>query len=248
MTSRFRIIAGPNGSGKTTLTEWLQRDYAVNFYHRLNADDIFAEVKVSHATRAPLPVENAHLVRYAEASGYQPETIQCFTGGTIHAEGDIIRFASDDDINSYTVALVTNFLQAELIAAGLSFSQETVFSHVSKVDALAAAKAVGFRTYLYFVATEKPSVNLARVASRYAAGGHDVPPEKVMSRYARSLANVRRALPYVSRAYFFDNGGTDMRYLASWSAEDGFALHCATDVLPKWFLNSVYNPLNEELT
>ena len=236
------MIAGPNGSGKTTLTEWLQRDYAVNFYHRLNADDIFAEVKVSQATPAPLPVENARLVRYAEASGYQPETIRRFASGAIRAEGDIIRFASDDDVNSYTVALVTNFLQSELIAAGLSFSQETVFSHESKVAALAAAKDAGFRTYLYFVATELPSVNLARVASRYASGGHNVPPEKVIARYTRSLANVQRALPYLSRAYFFDNGGTDMRYLASWSAEDGFALHCATDMLPKWFLNSVYSP------
>ena len=44
MTKRFRMIAGPNGSGKSTLADLLHRDYAVNFYAMLNADDIFAEV------------------------------------------------------------------------------------------------------------------------------------------------------------------------------------------------------------
>ena len=39
MTKRFRMVAGPNGSGKSTLTAWLMRDYAVNFYTMLNADD-----------------------------------------------------------------------------------------------------------------------------------------------------------------------------------------------------------------
>ena len=39
MTKRFRMIAGPNGSGKSTLADLLHRDYAVNFYTMLNADD-----------------------------------------------------------------------------------------------------------------------------------------------------------------------------------------------------------------
>ena len=53
MTRRFRLLAGPNGSGKTTLKRRLERDYAVNFYDFLNADEIFAEVKETGAY-APL--------------------------------------------------------------------------------------------------------------------------------------------------------------------------------------------------
>ena len=34
------MVAGPNGSGKSTLVRWLERDYAVNFYTRLNADEV----------------------------------------------------------------------------------------------------------------------------------------------------------------------------------------------------------------
>ena len=57
MTKRFRMIAGPNGSGKSTLSGLLRRDYAVNFYTMLNADDIFAEVSKTHAYLPALPVD-----------------------------------------------------------------------------------------------------------------------------------------------------------------------------------------------
>ena len=39
---RFRMVAGPNGSGKTTLWQWLEREYAVNFYVPINADAMFS--------------------------------------------------------------------------------------------------------------------------------------------------------------------------------------------------------------
>ena len=63
MTKRFRMIAGPNGSGKSTLADLLRRDYAVNFYAMLNADDIFAEVSRTHAYLPALPVDGARILR-----------------------------------------------------------------------------------------------------------------------------------------------------------------------------------------
>ena len=65
MTKRFRMIAGPNGSGKSTLAGLLRRDYAVNFYTMLNADDIFAEVSKTRAYLPSLPVDGESLLRYA---------------------------------------------------------------------------------------------------------------------------------------------------------------------------------------
>ena len=56
MTKRFRMIAGPNGSGKSTLVGLLRRDYAVNFYTMLNADEILAEVSKTRAYLPALPV------------------------------------------------------------------------------------------------------------------------------------------------------------------------------------------------
>ena len=235
MTKRFRMVAGPNGSGKSTLTAWLMRDYAVNFYTMLNADDAFAQVTRSGAFFAPFPIDGETLVAYALRSEYSDTEKNRFRSGEISVDADCVRFNSVESINSYTVAMLVNFLQDECIARGISFSQETVFSHHSKIEALAKAHAAGFRTYLYYVATNDPAINTERVERRYAQGGHDVPPEKIASRYLRSLSNVKPALPYLSRAFFFDNSGAEMRYIASYSSETGFEFQIAQSELPAWF-------------
>ena len=239
MTKRFRMIAGPNGSGKSTLADLLRRDYAVNFYTMLNADDIFAEVSKTHAYLPSLPVDGESLRRYARQSEYAPQTKAYFENGDITVMDDTIRFKTDGAINTYTVALLTNFLQSEHIANGKSFSQETVFSHPSKVAALKSAAEAGYRTYLYFVATSDIAINIARIASRVQSGGHSVPEEKVVARSMRTLENVGAALPFCSRAFFFDNSMLEMRFLAEYSEESGFV--SVSDNLPSWFKTYVLN-------
>ena len=239
MTKRFRMIAGPNGSGKSTLANLLRRDYAVNFYTMLNADDIFAEVSRTHAYLPALPVDGEELRRYAHRSEYAPQTKAYFENGDITAVDDTIRFRTAEAINTYTVALLTNFLQREHIASGKSFSQETVFSHASKVAALKSAEEVGYRTYLYFVATSDIAINIARIASRVQSGGHSVPEEKVVARSMRTLENVGAALSFCSRAFFFDNSMLEMRFLAEYSKESGFV--SVSDNLPSWFKTHVLN-------
>ena len=151
----------------------------------------------------------------------------------------VAQLVEDYAVNSYTVALLVNFLQDECINRGISFSQETVFSHPSKVAALEKANAAGFRTYLYYVATDDPEINADRVARRSALGGHDVPKDKIQARYVRSLDNLPKAMPHLSRAYFFDNSGACMRYLASFSREDGMVVHVPTSELPNWFRQNI---------
>ena len=245
MTKRFRMVAGPNGSGKSTLVAWLARDYAVNFYTMLNADDVFAEVRHTGAHSAPFPIDGASLAAYAARTDYAEAEKARFGNGEITVDADCVRFNAPGAVNSYTVALVVNFLQDECINRGISFSQETVFSHPSKVEALARAKADGFRTYLYYVATDDSGINASRVEERYAQGGHDVPPEKIEARYVRSLGNLPKAMPFLSRAFFFDNSGSDMRYLACFSEESGLDVLVPDSELPHWFSNTVmHTPLN----
>lgn len=50
------------------------------------------------------------------------------------------------------------------------------------------AQALGYRTYLYFVSTEDPEINVDRVRIRVEEGGHMVAPDKVRSRYFNSLS------------------------------------------------------------
>lgn len=234
------MVAGPNGSGKTTLMRRLIVDYAVNFYDILNADDIFAEVKQTGCYLPRISIDQAGLESYAFKSSYSAEVRAAFTEGKITVNEDCVRFVSQDAVNSYTIALLTNFLQSEYIAQGKSFSQETVFSHPSKLNALQAAKNAGFRTYLYFVSTDFPEINVSRVTNRAAQGGHDVPIDKINSRYKRSLEQLPKAMPYLSRLFLFDNSGDVMRYIAEWNPETGFSLaHGA--VVPKCYSELISN-------
>ena len=233
MTKRFRMIAGPNGSGKSTLTALLRNDYAVNFYTLLNADNIFAEVSKSLSLLSPVPVNEVDLLAYAMASEYDENVKVHFIEKRIFIEGDIVRLVSHDAVNSYTIALLTNFLQYSCVKEGVSFSQETVFSHPSKVEALKEAYGAGYRTYLYFVANQDVSINLTRISNRVKCGGHDVPMDKVIARAKRSLGNIKAALPYCSRAFFFDNSSMEMEFLAEYSQENGMSVK--SDTLPDWF-------------
>lgn len=232
MVRRFRMIAGPNGSGKSTLRAWLSSDYAVNFYTFLNADDLNAELGRTGRCAIPFACEPGELSAFVRTTSYDESVKAPFLDGRIVADGDFVAFAPEA-VNTYTVALLTAFLQHGCFARGVSFSQETVMSHPSKVEALKRAHTAGYRTYLYYVATETPSVNLTRIANRAALGGHAVPEEKTRARYARSLELVPTAIPHLSRAFFFDNSTTEMRYLASWEPAAGLCVH--ESALPDWF-------------
>jgi predicted ABC-type ATPase len=76
----------------------------------------------------------------------------------------------------------------QCIEAGRSFSFETVMSHPSKVEILERARAFGFSVQLFFVGTDDPRTNIERVALRVAQGGHDVPEDRIVARWGRTMA------------------------------------------------------------
>jgi predicted ABC-type ATPase len=99
------------------------------------------------------------------------------------------------------------------IRDGRSFSFEIVMSHASKIDVLIRAKTAGFYVRLFFVGIDDARTNIDRVAIRVAGGGHDVPEAKIVSRWARSMALLIRAIRSSDEAFVFDNsvsGGTDL--------------------------------------
>ena len=233
MTPRLRMLAGPNGSGKSTLAAQLSSDYAVNLYRFLNADLLFAEVEQSHQTACPFSIDNAELVQFVAQSTYPREYKRPFESGEIYIDEEDYLHFSANGINSYSVAIVADFFKEQYLKHRISFSFETVFSHPAKIDILKRAQAAGFKTYMYFIATENPVINVNRIRERVALGGHDVPEEKTRSRYLRCMEQVRYALPYLNRAYFFDNSTEQSIYLAEYESEVGFTLH--SELLPSWF-------------
>lgn len=71
---------------------------------------------------------------------------------------------------------------------------ETVLSSDGKVDFICRAKEMGYLIRLFFVSTNHPSINAARIAQRVMKGGHDVPIPKIISRYQTGMPAKRLVL------------------------------------------------------
>ena len=73
--------------------------------------------------------------------------------------------------------MAADFIRQKLLEARVSFTFETVMSVPDKVAFLRKAQQFGYRTYLYYVATEDPDINISRVRYRVKMGGHPVPED-----------------------------------------------------------------------
>jgi len=147
-------------------------------------------------------------------------------------------------VNSYHASILADFLRRRLLVQGISFTFETVMSSRDKVEFLAEAKRTGFRTYLYFVATEDSAINVDRVRHRVSTGGHPVPEAKITSRYHRSLAHLADAVAATDRAYLFDNSSHEKVWIAEVTA--GCELQMRTEAMPAWFKSSLWDKFEDE--
>ncbi|MCX6368949.1 MAG: zeta toxin family protein [Armatimonadetes bacterium] len=100
-----------------------------------------------------------------------------------------------------------------------SFAFETVFSHPSTLLDMQLCKAAGFEVVVVFVTTHNPEINVERVAGRYLSGGHDVPVERIRSRYKRTMALLPRILEEANRWFVFDNSGMAPELIASFDGD-----------------------------
>ena len=114
------------------------------------------------------------------------------------------RFGDAATQMSYVAADIAANTRAALIEARLDFCTETVFSHPSKVDLIDAAATAGYDVVLHVVMVPI-ELSALRVAARVAAGGHNVPTDKISERYARIWPNVVAAVSRCRRSVFYDN-------------------------------------------
>lgn len=231
---RLRMFAGPNGSGKTTIKRNLGKpDDWFGVY--INPDEIEAKVRRSGllplaefgVTAATDEVQN----HFAESAFLRSQNLAA-NASLIRCDGHIVDFRNIA-FNSYFASVFADFLRRKLLEAGRSFSFETVMSSRDKVELLQEAQQRGFRTYLYFVATEDPAINIERVKLRVAQGGHDVPAAKIVERYHRTLGLLAEAIRYSNRGYVFDASGGSAWFFAEFT--EGAALELKTNQIPNWF-------------
>lgn len=135
-----------------------------------------------------------------------------------------------------TYAKVVHFVNADLIAAGLSplrpelaaiaagrlllkeldrlaqnrmdFAFESTLSGVGYVQRLKRWKSAGYRIEIIYLTLTSPRIALNRIAARVRQGGHNVPKIEVLRRFRRSWQNFQNVYqPLADLWWVYDNSG-----------------------------------------
>ena len=125
-------------------------------------------------------------------------------------------------------------LREECLAERKSLIFETVLSADDKLDYIRRAKDAGFFIRIFFVSTNHPTINAARIAHRVMEGGHDVPISKIISRYFKSILNCRRISRLADRTYIYDNSVDGQEAQLLFRFVDGKLFKQYVEEIPEW--------------
>jgi predicted ABC-type ATPase len=239
-TPRLRMFAGPNGSGKSTIKSIIGEHLLGVF---VNPDEIEADIKKNKF----LDFENfgiktgeANAIGFFQDSLFlQKQNLTSEVAKLIFNENKL--YFTNVKVNSYFASVAADFIRQKLIEQKQSFSFETVMSSPDKVEFLKKSKSNGYRNYLYFVATKNPQINISRVEVRVKEGGHNVPKDKIESRYYRSLDYLLDAVKLTNRAYIFDNSGNKAVLIAE--ITDAKSIEIKSSRIPNWFKKYVLDKI-----
>jgi predicted ABC-type ATPase len=115
--------------------------------------------------------------------------------------------AAESGLGAYQAAEVAEEMRRARFARRESFIFETVFSDPvgDKLSFLEDAVAEGYTVVLFFIGISSPDQSIDRVGQRVVEAGHDVPTDKLVSRYPRVMENLRRALVRLPLVLVYDN-------------------------------------------
>lgn len=235
---RLRMFAGPNGSGKSTIKDVLPPDWLGVYINADELEKVTEKTGVLSLTAFDVATDNESLQAFLRQASL-------LSKADLHADAAQLKLVNNEihfgsvPVNSYLASVLADFIRHKLLGTRTSFTFETVMSSPDKVAFLQKAQQAGYRTYLYFVATEDPEINVSRVKYRVSTGGHTVPEEKIISRYSRSLDLLSDAVTFSNRAYIFDNSGFQRVWIAQ--VTDGELIEIKTDQMPAWFKTALWD-------
>lgn len=238
MGKRLRILAGPNGSGKSSVYKTLVQKKEFQWGVFVNADEIEKKLREEqYLNIQSYGVEDFDWGKFQ--ADYQ--SFVDLKGGKCGVDKlryiDKKLFVLDAHlVDSYLASYVATYIRNGLLLLNKKdfiFTIETVMSHESKLDFMRAARERGYRIYLYYISTSSPEINVGRVATRVMSGGHNVPEDKIKSRYERSLRNLHEAILLSDRAYIFDNSESSHKWIAEYDGATG-ELRYKEDEIPQW--------------
>ena len=99
----------------------------------------------------------------------------------------------------------TEALRNKLVEKKADFTFETVLSTMRNMRLLQKAKESGYDVQCIYVLTCKADINVARVRGRVLEGGHDVPEDKIRSRYSKALELLPQIIDVCDKILIYDN-------------------------------------------
>jgi predicted ABC-type ATPase len=96
----------------------------------------------------------------------------------------------------------------KLVEEGKSFAFETTCAGHRQAKLLRSCHAAGYRVTFIFLWLPSPQIAIERVAQRVSLGGHRIPEDTIIRRYAAGVYNMRHVfLPLADVAAIYDNSG-----------------------------------------
>ena len=96
---------------------------------------------------------------------------------------------------------------AEYVKHGESFSFETTLSGLTYAQMIPVWRSSGYAVKLIFLSLPDVEIAIERVATRVIQGGHNVPEEVIRRRFAHGIANFERYKLLVDGWQLYDNSG-----------------------------------------
>jgi len=135
-------------------------------------------------------------------------------------------------------------MRENFLANRKPFSFETVMSHPSKISELQRLRDAGYTVLLTFITTNDPQKNVERVKQRVltqTTTGHDVPADRILGRYERTLELLPKAVEVAHASYIYDNSYDNQApTLQALVNGDSIELH---DPLEPWVKTRLLDPL-----
>ena len=138
-------------------------------------------------------------------------------------------------ISAYEAAETAGKVREALVEQRESFVFETVFSDPvgDKRAFLQRTAEAGYTVVLIFIGLSSADLSEERVAMRVLQGGHDVPSDKLASRFGRTLENLRHAIREVPHVLVYDNSDLNHPFRKVAEFEHGKAVEVKEPV-PGW--------------
>lgn len=108
-------------------------------------------------------------------------------------------------------AQMAELMRESAINEKKSFTFETVLSTDRNLKLLKRAKEQGYFIRCIYVLTASANINVVRVKSREATGGHGVPEDKIHTRYDRALKMIPELVEVCDVMHIYDNTSVPFR-------------------------------------